>query len=113
MSSSDAPKPVLPPIVSANLATFARVLLTSAAGILVQHGLLAKDGTDQFVSEGVGVATVVATFAWGWWTNRQAAKRLVAAAATGVPTADPKSAEVKAAVTAAIMDPNSSIEAKS
>lgn len=105
-------KPALPPIISNNVASLARFALVSAATYLVSHGIIAQDQTTTFISVGSGLAMAAASTAWVWWQNRQGAKKLVAAAATGNPTADPKAPEVVQAISAAIADPNSSITAK-
>lgn len=105
-------KPALPPIIATNLASGARALLTTVAGVLVTNGAISADQTSQFVNIGAGIVTMAATFAWAWFANRQNAKKLVAAAATGDPQADPATPETKAAVSAAILDPNSNISAK-
>jgi hypothetical protein len=112
MTDTSGTQPALPPIVSDNLGSIARFALAGAATWLVRKGVITNDDVAGFVSGGAGIALALATLGWAWWTNHRKAQKLVAAAATGDPTAPVNAPETKLAVAAAIADPDSPIAEK-
>ena len=113
-------QPILPPTGQADLGSVARLGLALAAGViakdgaayLVAHGLIENADTAEVVSVGTGVIIGVSAAAWAKLKNLHFGAKLVAAAATRNPRANPADASTKAAVAAAIADPKSPITAK-
>lgn len=109
---ADAPQTTLPPLISNNLGSAARLTLTALAGLLVQRGILTNDETTAFVTIGSGILIAFVSFVWVFVQNKVQAKKIVAAAATGNPFADIKAPSTQAAIAAALADPTSPITAK-
>lgn len=80
---------------------------------LVAHGWLPNADVAQFTSYASGAIMAGATLVWAYFQNYRVAHKLVAVAATGDPKADVAAPSTQAAISAAIADPNSAIEAKS
>jgi hypothetical protein len=78
----------------------------------VPTGVLSSDQAAQIAGSVVGLGLLIGSVAWSWIKVKLDAKKLVAAAATGDPKADPSALSSHAAVAAAIADPRSPITAK-
>lgn len=109
---SNAPRPVLPPVLPANLTALVKILLSMLAGWLLHQGLITSTNTTELVDIGSALLIPLVTFGWAWLQHILDAKKLVAAAATGNPTASPSAPATLAAVRDAINNKTSPIRAK-
>jgi ABC-type phosphate transport system substrate-binding protein len=114
------PQPQLPPTSAANLSSSIRAILLMMATVeaikgatwLVSHGYIENSDVAEFVSVTTGAIIAAATLGWSYLQNHFNGRKIVAAAATGNPGADPADPKTKAAVSAAINNSLSPITAK-
>jgi hypothetical protein len=113
-------QPAIPQSAAADLGSASRLCLALVAGIvakdgsafLVAHNIITSADTAEVVSVGTGVLIGLGSLLWSKLRNIHIGQKLVAAAATGNPKADPSSPLTQSAITAAISDPSSPITAK-
>ncbi len=92
-------------LVPKAIAMLSAAIATSAAG----H-MLTTDQDTTIASYAVSAALLGLSGVLTWLRTKMQARKLVAAAATGNPKADPAAPETKVAVTAAIVGPNPNIK---
>lgn len=113
-------QPTSPLGATVDLGSAARLALAGAAGIIAtngaaylqSHGIITDGQTADVISWGSAAIVGLATAAWAKFKNLHFGDKLNAAAATGDPKADPSTPATKAAVEAAIADPNSGVTGK-
>lgn len=122
--STKAPAPLTtaqtPAGMPTDLASLARLAMAGAAtalatdgvNYLVAHNIVDSQWSAKLIAWGGAFILAAGAAAWAKFKNSSWGHKVVAAAATGDPLADPAAAETIAAVTAAIANPNSPIEAK-
>jgi hypothetical protein len=108
----DPPTATLPTSLSDNLSSIARIAMGGGSLWLVNHGLVSSSDAAELVNIGAGTVVAVAAIGWAYLKNRYFGKWLNTSAATGDPSIDPNSDHGKAAVAAAVANPNSPITAK-
>ncbi len=90
-SSPDQPPAILNQVVEG----LARHGLTALAGILASAGYLSTDQTTQFVTLGASLVTFLLGVGWSIWQKKHNSNKLVAAAVTGDPSANPNDPATK------------------
>lgn len=100
-------KPLIGTMTTKATTALGAALLASAP-----TGLLTNDQATQIATAVVGLGLLLGSVVWSWIKVKLDAKKLVAAAATGDPKADPADPATHAAIAASIADPSSPITAK-
>lgn len=94
------------------MAGMATALATDGVNYLVAHGIVDSTDSAKVIAWGGAFVLAAGATAWAKFKNSTWGHKVVAAAATGDPLADPAASTTVAAVAAAIANPNSPIEAK-
>lgn len=92
-----------------------RKAVTAIGGFILgigPTGLISQDQATQIATGLVGAATIVASAVWTRYLDNKTAVKLVAAASTGDPKADPTNPIVQQKIASAVANPLSPVMAK-